>query len=241
MAKTPVESLHTSLKEYFNVETFSDATVTCKGRAFKVHRLILSAQSDFFAKVFTGDWKSVSRQIELEEVEVAAVEAMLRFMYHLDYNTIHGASTMIFNTQVYGLADKYIIPALKSLALEKFRMDISSGWAMDDFPLTVSEAYNSTPETDRALRDLVVEISTANINKLLENELFRGVLRETPGFAVDMVNSLSSSRQNRHKDHKSYRCPSCDHVMDGDLLGGTYYYCIHCGSRRSDWNSYGCS
>jgi len=57
MAKKPLESLHTSLKEYFNVETFSDATVTCKGRAFKVHRLILSAQSDFFAKVFTGDWK----------------------------------------------------------------------------------------------------------------------------------------------------------------------------------------
>ena len=50
---------------------------------------------------------------------MAVVEAMLHFMYHLDYNTIHGASTMIFNTQVYGLADKYIIPALKSLALEK--------------------------------------------------------------------------------------------------------------------------
>ncbi len=172
---------------------------------------------------------------------MAVVEAMLHFMYHLDYNNVHGASTMIFDAQVYGLADKYAIPALKSHALEKFRMVISSGWVMDDFPLAVSEAYNSTPETDRALRDLVVEISNTNINKLLENKLFRDVLRETPGFAVDMVNSLSSSRQNRRKDHKRYRCPSCENVMDGALLGGTYYYCMHCGSRRSDWTSYGCS
>jgi speckle-type POZ protein len=171
----------------------------------------------------------------LEEVDVAVVEAMLRFMYHFDYSNIHGASTMIFNAQVYGLADKYIIPTLKGHAREKFRTVIRSGWAMDDFPLAVSEAYNSTPETDRGLRGLVVEVADANINKLLENELFRDVLRETPGFAIDIVDSLSSSRQKQRKDHKRYSCKSCGEFMDGDLSRGTYYYCIHCGNRRSDW------
>lgn len=163
---------------------------------------------------------------------------MLRFMYEFDYNNIHGASTMVFNAQVYSLADKYVVPALKYHAREKFRTAISSGWALDDFPLAVAEAYSSTLETDRGLRDVIVKTADANINKLLENELFADVLRETPGFALDMVDSLSSSRPNQRKDHKSYRCPNCEKCMDGSLSRGTSYYCMHCGNRRSDWYQY---
>ena len=46
--------------------------------------------------------------IELEEADDSVLEAVLRFMYYFDYNNIHGVSTMIFNAQVYSLADKYL-------------------------------------------------------------------------------------------------------------------------------------
>ncbi|RYP39208.1 hypothetical protein DL767_002316 [Monosporascus sp. MG133] len=204
---------------YFNADTFSDATVRCSGKEFKVHKLVLSAQSEFFSKAFTGDWKeSDSGQIDLEEVDVNVVEAMLHFMYHFDYNNTHGASTMIFNAQVYSVADKYIIPALKAEAREKFGTAISTGWAMDDFPSAIAEVYNSTPESDRGLRDLTVEIARTNINPLRENELFRDVLREIPSFAAEMVISISDTHK---KDQKIYRCPNCGKQMGGTLSGGT--------------------
>ncbi|RYP71327.1 hypothetical protein DL771_004904 [Monosporascus sp. 5C6A] len=166
MASCLFDSFRSSLKNYFNADTFSDATVSCNGREFK---------------------ESDSGQIDLKEVDDNVVEAMLYFMYHFDYNNVHGASTMIFNAQVYSLADKYIIPSLKSQAREKFETAISTGWAMDDFPLAIAEVYNSTPDSDRGLRDLTVKIARTNINALLKTELFRDVLGEIPAFAAEMV------------------------------------------------------
>ncbi|RYP78958.1 hypothetical protein DL770_006798 [Monosporascus sp. CRB-9-2] len=220
MAPSPFDSFRSSLKDYFNADTFSDATLRCNGQEFKVH--------------------NDSGEMDLEEVDVNVVEAMLRFMYHFDYNNIHGASTMVFNAQVYSLADKYIIPTLKDQAREKFRTAISTGWAMDDFPLAIAEVYNSTPESDRGLRDPTVEIARTNINKLRGNELFRDALKEIPTFAAEMVISVSENMkgQTTQKTQKTYECPNCHNRMNAALSEGSYYYCINCGNNRSDWKSY---
>ncbi|RYP48289.1 hypothetical protein DL768_005799 [Monosporascus sp. mg162] len=221
MASSPFDSFRSSLKDYFNADTFSDATVLCNGKEFKAHKLILSAQSEFFSKAFAGDWKeSDSGKIDLEEVDVNVVEAMLHFMYHFDYNNIHGASTMIFNAQVYSLADKYIIPTLKAQAKEKFKTAISTGWAMDDFPLAIAEVYNSTPESDRDLRDLTVEIARTNINPLRENELFRDALRDIPAFAAEMVISISATHMKAQKTYKFRLIDLGPAAFDPLRLGG---------------------
>ncbi|KAK4236991.1 hypothetical protein C8A03DRAFT_35067 [Achaetomium macrosporum] len=129
--------------------------------------------------MFIGDWKeNTARLIELEEADDSVVEAMLRFMYYFDYNNIHGVSTRIFNAQVYSFADKYMIPALKDLAEKEFQAAITTGWAMDDFPLAAAEVYNSTPEDDRGLRDLAGEVAGESIKRLLQDEQFRNLLRE---------------------------------------------------------------
>ncbi|KAK4032825.1 hypothetical protein C8A01DRAFT_20156, partial [Parachaetomium inaequale] len=174
------------LNRYFNADTFADAVVRCNGKEFKVHRLVLSSQSEFF--------ETAAGLVELGEADDSVIEAMLRFMYCFDYNNIHGVSTMIFNAQVYSLSDKYMIPALKDLAKEKFRSAINTGWAMDDFPLTVAEVYSSTPEDDGGLRDLAVKVADTNIKRLLQNEQFRDLLKKSPGFAADMVISMSSNK-----------------------------------------------
>lgn len=42
------------LSNYFNDETFSDLTVTCKDKVFKVHRIVLCSQSTFFDTACRG-------------------------------------------------------------------------------------------------------------------------------------------------------------------------------------------
>ena len=74
---------------------------------------------------------------------------------------------MVYDAQVYQIADKYDIPALKAHSVHKFGVAITTGWSMDDFPLAVSVVYGSTPSGDRGLRDLVVGTSRTNIDKLL--------------------------------------------------------------------------
>jgi len=157
-------------------------------------------------------------------------------MYHSDYDVVNGVSSMIFHAQVYGLADKYDIPSLKDCSKRKFRTAIScGGWQLDDFPLAIVEAYGSTPETDGGLRDAIVEVATQNIQELVNKDLFDDALREKPAFAADMVNALSNDLKNIEKKTK---CPSCDKIIPGVFPKSSYFYCMHCGNRRSDWASH---
>ncbi|GKU09497.1 unnamed protein product, partial [Fusarium langsethiae] len=173
---------------YYNKDALSDVTITCDGQEFKAHRVIISAHSKCFAKALNGDWKESSeRQIDIKDFDASAVEAMLRFMYSFDYSNIYGTSTMVFDAQMYQIADKYDIPALKAQSKNKFDVAVTTGWSMDDFPLAITVVYESTPPEDRGLRDLVVETARKNIDKLLGRDGFCELIRKTPDFAADLI------------------------------------------------------
>jgi len=177
--------------------------------------------------------------ITLEEVDDAVVEAVIHFMYHFDYSNTQGVSTMVFHAQVYCLADRYMMAALKQLAKDKFEAAVKTGWSMDDFLLAVDVVYSSSPEGDRGLRDLVVEVSSSgeNLEKLLKSVGFRNLLSEKPGFAADIIIIMSSSGAEKG-GARTYRCPSCGNNIKIEWQEGSYFYCVHCSARRMDWASY---
>lgn len=79
---------------------------------------------------------------------------MLHFMYNFDYTNVNGTSSMVFEAQIYQIADKYDIDSLKEHAAKKFGAALDVGWPMDDFPLAITVAYTTSPLEDRGLRDL---------------------------------------------------------------------------------------
>jgi speckle-type POZ protein len=172
---------------------------------------------------------------------VSTVEAMLRFMYTFDYdassNAKSGSSPMVFNAKVYSIADKYEVLSLKSYAKQKFETTVETCWDMDDFPYAIAEVYNSTPSVDQGLRKVVVDAACKHIDQLLSKQGFRDVLEGTEGFASDVARTLSKSQ--KQSKTPSYRCPSCQKQWEAVLpSAGESYYCIYCGSRRSNWTSY---
>jgi len=232
MPPSGMERFLSTLKSYFNTDTFVDAVVVCGDHEFKVHRIVLSAHSNYFATELNGKWKeSDERKVTISDFDPSVVEAMLRFMYSFDYNNAYGTSTMVFDAQVYQIADKYGMEDLKTHSQEKFHNAITTGWSMDDFPLAISIVYESTPEQDRGLRDLAVEVSLQNIDKLLDRDDFRGLLRTTADFAADLIPFLANNPS------KQYRCPSCQTIIKSDYSKGCYH-CPSCGHDRSDWKRY---
>ena len=177
--------------------------------------------------------ESSEKKIEIADFDAVVVESMLRFMYSFDYSNIHGASSMVHDAQVYQIADKYDIPALKQHSENKFGIAVATGWSMDDFPLAVSVVYESTPSEDRGLRDLAVDISRQNIDALLGLDGFSELLRNTANFAADLIPFIcEGASANLHR----YKCPSCARVFRGELSEESCY-CPKCGHQRSDWKS----
>ena len=119
-------------------------------------------------------------------------------------------------------------------AKEKFGASIAAGWSLDDYPLAATVVYESTPSEDRALRDLVVDTSRENIDKLLTHDGFCGLLRKSADFGADLIPFLCDKLST---EVQRFECPSCHHYFYGNFLKGNDH-CPNCSSRRSDWRSY---
>ncbi|KAL2166783.1 hypothetical protein VTG60DRAFT_2136 [Thermothelomyces hinnuleus] len=64
---------------------------------------------------------------------------------------------LTIHARLYALAEKYDVQGLKALALEKFKEEARIHWDSDDFIRAAEEAYTSTVDCDRGMRDAVVE------------------------------------------------------------------------------------
>ncbi|KAK4443182.1 hypothetical protein QBC34DRAFT_478350 [Podospora aff. communis PSN243] len=152
--------------------------------------------------------------------------------------------SMAFCVQMYNLADRNMVPALKDITKVHFKAAIKSGWATDDFLLVVADVYKLTPEADRGLRDLVVDISHANLEELTANARFRRLIVEIPQFYSDMsiAQAIAPKTLSRDKGDggctERYRCPNCATTNRLTWNTGVYFYCVRCGVKRSDWGSY---
>ncbi len=135
---------------------------------------------------------------------------MLRFMYTDDYED--GAellggpkpSAMALNMKIYTIADKYDIPALKTVAMEKFKIAAHACWSDSEFCNIITEVYSSTFPSAQDLRAAVAHVATSNITELLEKWLFCHILKDTVGLAADITKLQASPRYK-----KKNKCQDC--------------------------------
>ena len=133
---------------------------------------------------------------------------MIYFMYGFTYDSSakdqDRFSPMLFNISVYQVGDKYNVPKLKSQARERFISGIETGWKSKDFPLAIADAYRKTAPTDRGLRDPIIKITLTHLDRLLQENGFKRILRQTVDFAADLLETQEPIA--RLKVHK---CPNC--------------------------------
>lgn len=137
-------------------------------------------------------------RISLPEDDVQIVDLMIYYLYHLDYHVSQppGDDTqpkeeltgweLPIHVKVYGMAEKYGAAGLKAVAELKFKATANLDWHHNNLIRAAREAYESTVETDRSLRD-VVTIKLVNRPKLLELEEVQNLLREVPMLAYDLL------------------------------------------------------
>lgn len=97
---------------------------------------------------------------------------------------------LIIHAKVYAIAEKYGISGLKSLAKKKFAHQIERHISSAELPEACQEVYESTIDTDRGLRDVVVQTFRSNPDLTLRKDVELAV-RETPGLAFELFRMAS--------------------------------------------------
>ena len=116
---------------------------------------------------------------------------MLQHLYGFEYSGSVHLPEMIFNARIYGLADKYEILSLKGLAKTKFESVARAGWNTIDFPLSIEIIYESTPSSDRELRDIATKLTVEHSTVLFENnDAFLNTAGKVTKFRRDVAERL---------------------------------------------------
>lgn len=94
-------------------------------------------------------------------------------------------SHLVLHAQVYALGEKYDIPCLKQLAKQKFEMAAACYYDAAELAEAIELVYQSTVDTDRGLRDVVVQLFTMH-PQLVQTQDMYAVIKGTPGLALDL-------------------------------------------------------
>jgi hypothetical protein len=109
-----------------------------------------------------------------------------------------------FHILMYSLADRLIIHGLKSLSKIKVKKELIQSLLDENaFRKAVVETYNSTPEHDRGLRDLIVDITTDHLSDLRQETsapaaLQDSLFKEVPEYAYDLLRAMINKNVKRN-------------------------------------------
>jgi hypothetical protein len=116
-----------------------------------------------------------------EELEAANWDVRSTSSQEPDIQNAH----LITHTKVYALAEKYGIMGLKALARKKFASQVKEHISSEELPLAMQEIYESTVDSDRGLRDVVIQTFRAHPD-IAQRPDIEDVVRSTPGLAWEL-------------------------------------------------------
>ena len=99
---------------------------------------------------------------------------------------VTAGSELILHTKAYILADKYIIPGLKALAMNKFKAAAQQHWCARHFLLAVEEAYTYTIDGQKGIRDVIIQTFDKH-EELLRDNAAQKVVKRMDSLAYDIL------------------------------------------------------
>lgn len=130
---------------------------------------------------------------------------MLQSFYTCDYNAYAHTekSSFEFSAEMYSMADKYDVKALKEIVKHKFSQDMVEleVHQVDDLVHAINIIYTTTLSSDRGLRDVLAPALRRHKDLLLENEGYMELIASSlgeGGFTTDVVDALTQLSLSGH-------------------------------------------
>lgn len=106
---------------------------------------------------------------------------------------------LIFHILMYSLADRMMINGLKALACENVKAELLVNFEPKEFPNAIRTIYQSTPRSDRELRNLAAFTTMQNLDSLrpcgkkTQSIFNREFFVSVPHFPLDLLESILDS------------------------------------------------
>ncbi|KAG6353621.1 hypothetical protein INS49_005329 [Diaporthe citri] len=131
----------------------ADGTVKCKGRTWKVHRMLLASRLNFFKGAFYGSFvEATTGEIDFPEADPDSVDIMLRHLYGQGLY-VNDLKTPLLCVRCWKLADYVQLETLKSVAMSSLGEHLNAmaflstnGWLERDKPRWLSHFFDAFQE-----------------------------------------------------------------------------------------------
>ncbi|KAK8205146.1 hypothetical protein IWZ01DRAFT_559744 [Phyllosticta capitalensis] len=200
----------------------TDLMICSQGERFFVHRLIVCTQSDFFRNACGPNspfQEARTGVVHLDDDHPFLVQLMLSYCYtgRVDEDMLEDREAPPCNqfgveeAEIYAIADKYQIHGLECAAIERFRDyleentpdNLDECWWHQHVSVIAKKVYETTPSTNRGLRDIVLSYTWAFFDHLVQSKVFKA--------NTDKIEDFWAEFAQFHADRKARlrRCPDC--------------------------------
>lgn len=142
---------------------------------------------------------------------------------------------LVCNASMYGMGDKYGIHGLKGIASEKFATTLKlpewhAEWtcskvSIGSLATAIKCIYDSTPESDKGLRDQILKYAKLHLKRLLTLGDFKAVLAGVPELSYQLLVQEAAARQSEDpwaKRRKTDADIAAKFAMTDDGLPGRF-------------------
>ncbi|KAK0807230.1 hypothetical protein LTR91_004493 [Friedmanniomyces endolithicus] len=208
-----IARLARGLSSMFVSKNFADLQVVLDDRTWLVHRNIVCCRSDFFARACEGKFMEGKQCIVgLHDDDPDVLDKMFHYIYHNAYDDADtDAAPVLLNVRMVAIAEKYFVDHLAHLAISKLNYFAADAWATQGFADAIEEAYTTTADCDRALRNTLLDIVVQHAHDLFDSTQakfahFQSMAARTPSFSAEVTGRLAPPLA-AFADLGIYRCP----------------------------------
>ena len=140
------------------------------------------------------------KEIHLQDDDPELIESMLVYLYTAQYPSVEDFTWIqsnqeemhLYHPRLYAVADNYDVPALKTAIKASFAQDMifvreNDGHEFSNMAKVIAAVYESTPDSDRGLRDTVQLLLAECQEKILGLKSIQPYLQKNQHFALDVL------------------------------------------------------
>ncbi|OCL06889.1 hypothetical protein AOQ84DRAFT_365424 [Glonium stellatum] len=172
--------------------------------------------------------ESCTNELDLSAEDPSTVKVLLQYLYQDDYTRgTDMTKLMLLEARLYALARYCNIEKLAKLVCVNFNTHIQKDRPKAIFPEVVKAIYNSTPASDRSLRDVVVDLSISHHAEIFTSQMMEGV----DSFGLDCFKKLRYENKKVHDWAIGFVCLKCSGKW---FTAPLYEFCPFCKAGSKD-------